>query len=96
MTRMSNVLGTLNPLAEICRMAHSYGVPVVADGAQSTMHMPIDVRELDVDFFGFTGHKVYGPSGIGSLYGKRAHLEKMPPFLGGGAMIESVTQDTIT
>ena len=96
MTHMSNVLGTLNPLAEICRMAHSYGVPVVADGAQSTMHMPIDVRELDVDFFGFTGHKVYGPSGIGSLYGKRAHLEKMPPFLGGGAMIESVTQDTIT
>ena len=96
MTHMSNVLGTLNPLAEICRMAHSCGVPVVADGAQSAMHMPIDVRELDVDFFGFTGHKVYGPSGIGVLYGKRALLEKMPPFLGGGAMIESVTQDTIT
>lgn len=95
-SHMSNVLGTLVPLKEIVRIAHGHGIPVVADGAQSAMHMPIDVQALDIDFFGFTGHKVYGPTGIGVLFGKRALLDNMPPFLGGGAMIESVSQDNIT
>ncbi|HUS97736.1 MAG TPA: cysteine desulfurase [Hyphomicrobiaceae bacterium] len=96
MTHMSNVLGTVVPIKEVIRLAHDRGIPVFVDGAQSAVHMPIDVQDLDADFFGFTGHKVYGPSGIGVLYGKQALLDKLPPFLGGGAMIESVSVDQIT
>ena len=96
MTHMSNVLGTVVPIADVTRLAHSKGIPVFVDGAQSAVHMAVDVQELDVDFFAFTGHKVYGPSGIGILYGKKEWLSKLPPFLGGGAMIESVSTDEVT
>ena len=96
MTHMSNVLGTVVPIADVTRLAHSKGIPVLVDGAQSAVHMAVDVQELDVDFFAFTGHKVYGPSGIGVLYGKKEWLSKLPPFLGGGAMIESVSTDEVT
>ena len=96
MTHMSNVLGTVVPIADVTRLAHSKGIPVFVDGAQSAVHMAVDVQELDVDFFAFTGHKVYGPSGIGVLYGKKEWLSKLPPFLGGGAMIESVSTDEVT
>ncbi|MEM7747277.1 MAG: cysteine desulfurase, partial [Pseudomonadota bacterium] len=96
LTHMSNVLGTVVPIADITQLAHSKGIPVFVDGAQSAVHMAVDVQELDVDFFAFTGHKVYGPSGIGVLYGKKEWLSKLPPFLGGGAMIESVCTDAIT
>ncbi|TIS11724.1 MAG: aminotransferase class V-fold PLP-dependent enzyme, partial [Mesorhizobium sp.] len=87
-THMSNALGTVTPIKEIVRIAHSRGIPVLVDGSQSAVHMPIDVQELDCDFFVFTGHKVYGPSGIGVLYGKKHMLEEMRPFMGGGEMIE--------
>jgi len=87
---VSNVLGTINPIEEICRRAHAAGAVVVVDGAQAVPHRPVDVRELDADFYAFTGHKVYGPTGIGVLFGKRELLEDMPPFLGGGEMISSV------
>jgi cysteine desulfurase / selenocysteine lyase len=87
---ISNVLGTLNPIDEICRRAHAVGAVVVVDGAQAVPHRPVDVRTLDADFYGFTGHKVYGPTGIGVLFGKRELLEEMPPFLAGGDMISSV------
>ena len=90
-THMSNALGTVNPVATIVRMAHAKGVPVLIDGSQAAYHMPVDVRALDCDFYVATGHKLYGPTGIGVLYGREALLEQMPPFLGGGDMIRSVT-----
>ncbi|MBV9566966.1 MAG: cysteine desulfurase [Hyphomicrobiales bacterium] len=93
---MSNVLGTVTPLKEIVALAHARGIPVLADGAQAVVHMPVDVRDLDIDFYGFTGHKLYGPTGIGVLYGKREWLERMRPYEGGGEMIAEVTTDTIT
>jgi cysteine desulfurase / selenocysteine lyase len=95
-THMSNALGTITPIKEICRIAHQRGIPVLVDGSQSAVHLPVDVRDLDCDFFVFTGHKVYGPSGIGVLYGKRGLLEEMRPFHGGGEMIFEVTEDTVT
>ncbi|HET6389980.1 cysteine desulfurase [Hyphomicrobium sp.] len=95
-THMSNVLGTINPVKEIIRIAHAKGVPVLVDGSQSAVHMGVDVRDLDADFYVFTGHKTYGPSGIGVLYAKREHLAAMPPYEGGGDMIESVTLDNVT
>ena len=88
---VSNVLGTVNPVREMIRIAHSHGVPVLIDGAQSTPHFNVDVQELDCDFFAFSGHKIYGPTGIGVLYGKEEWLDRMPPYQGGGEMIESVT-----
>lgn len=88
---VSNVLGTVNPVREMIRIAHSHGVPVLIDGAQSTPHFRVDVQELDCDFFAFSGHKIYGPTGIGVLYGKEKWLDRMPPYQGGGEMIESVT-----
>src|SRR3712207_3536302 len=94
-THMSNVLGTVTPAREIVRIAHAHGVPVLLDGAQSAVHQPIDVQALDCDFFVFTGHKVYGPTGIGVLYGKREFLARMPPYQGGGEMIQTVTRDAI-
>lgn len=88
---VSNVLGTVNPVREMIRIAHSHGVPVLVDGAQSTPHFKVDVQELDCDFFAFSGHKIYGPTGIGVLYGKEEWLDRMPPYQGGGEMMESVT-----
>ncbi|MEM7694345.1 MAG: cysteine desulfurase [Pseudomonadota bacterium] len=93
---MSNVLGTVNPVKEIAAMAHAVGAVVMVDGSQSAAHGPVDVAELDCDFFACTGHKIYGPSGIGVLYGKRGHLEAMPPFMGGGEMIQSVSREAVT
>jgi len=93
---MSNVTGTVVPIKEVCRIAHERGIPVVVDGSQSAVHLPIDVQDLDCDFFVFTGHKTYGPTGIGVLFGKRELLEAMPPFLGGGEMIENVTEGWVT
>jgi cysteine desulfurase / selenocysteine lyase len=95
-THMSNVLGTVTPLKEIVELAHARGIPVLADGAQAVVHMPVDVRDLDIDFYGFTGHKLYGPTGVGILYAKKAWLERMRPYEGGGEMIAEVTTDTIT
>lgn len=95
-THMSNALGTVTPIKEIVRIAHARGIPVLVDGSQSAVHMPVDVQDLDCDFFVFTGHKVYGPSGIGVLYGKREMLERMRPFQGGGEMILEVTEDNVT
>ncbi|MCB1482919.1 MAG: cysteine desulfurase [Rhodobiaceae bacterium] len=95
-THMSNVLGTVVPVADVIRAAHARGIKVLVDGSQAAVHMPVDVRTLDADFYCFTGHKVYGPSGIGVLYGKRDLLAKMPPFLGGGEMIRDVTMDMVT
>ncbi len=91
LSHVSNALGTINPVKQIIAMAHSRNVPVLIDGAQAAPHLKIDVQELDVDFYVFSGHKVYGPTGIGVLYGKRDLLEKMPPYQGGGDMIRSVT-----
>jgi len=88
---VSNVLGTINPVAEIARRAHDAGALALIDGSQAVPHMPVDVRALDVDFYAFTGHKMLGPTGIGALWGRRALLEAMPPFLGGGEMIREVT-----
>lgn len=93
---MSNVLGTINPLAEIVKEAHAKGAKVVIDGAQSAPHMPIDVQKLGVDFYAFSAHKMYGPTGIGVLYGKRSLLEIMPPYQGGGDMVDEVSFDRIT
>jgi cysteine desulfurase/selenocysteine lyase len=93
---MSNVLGTVTPLKEIVRRAHAKGVPVLADGCQGAVHEIVDVRGLDVDFYALTGHKLYGPTGIGALYGKREHLKGMRPFNGGGEMIAEVTRDAIS
>jgi cysteine desulfurase/selenocysteine lyase len=95
-THMSNVTGTLVPVREIIRMAHERGIPVLVDGSQAAVHLPVDVRELDADFYVFTGHKTYGPTGIGVLYGKQALLDAMRPYQGGGGMIEHVAVDRIT
>jgi cysteine desulfurase/selenocysteine lyase len=94
-THMSNVLGTVVPIRQVVRIAHGHGVPVLVDGAQAAVHMPIDVQDLDCDFYAFTGHKTYGPTGIGVLYAKKKHLDAMPPYQGGGEMIESVHTDRI-
>jgi cysteine desulfurase/selenocysteine lyase len=95
-THMSNMLGTLVPAKEVVRLAHARGIPVLFDGAQGAVHLDVDVRELDCDFYAFTGHKLYGPTGIGVLYGKYEHLAAMPPFNGGGEMIREVFEDHIT
>jgi cysteine desulfurase/selenocysteine lyase len=96
LTHMSNVLGTVVPIKEVTRIAHERGIPVVVDGAQGAVHLPVDVQDLGVDFYAFTGHKLYGPTGIGVLYGKRELLETMRPYQGGGEMIGYVTKDEIT
>lgn len=90
-THVSNVLGTVNPVEEMIRIAHEHGVPVMVDGAQSTPHFAVDVQAMDCDFFAFSGHKMYGPTGIGVLYGKEEWLDRLPPYQGGGEMIESVS-----
>jgi cysteine desulfurase/selenocysteine lyase len=95
-THMSNALGTITPIKEIVRIAHARGIPVLVDGSQAAVHLPVDVRDIDCDFYVFTGHKVYGPSGIGVLYGKKHMLEAMRPFQGGGEMIFDVTEDEVT
>ena len=95
-TQMSNALGTIVPVKEVIRLAHARGIPVVVDGSQAAVHLDIDVRDLDADFYVMTGHKLYGPSGIGVLYGKREWLEKLPPFLGGGEMIREVSEEGVT
>lgn len=95
-THVSNVLGTINPIHDIIRIAHDHNVPVVVDAAQSVPHFTVDVQELNCDFLAFSGHKVYGPTGIGVLYGKEKWLEKLPPYMGGGEMISSVSFDKTT
>ena len=95
-THVSNVLGTINPVKEIIRIAHSHGVPVLVDGAQSTPHFKVDVQDLDCDFFAFSGHKIYGPTGIGVLYGKEEWLDRIPPYMGGGEMIKTVSFEHTT
>ena len=95
-THMSNVLGTVTPVKEIVRLAHERGIPVLIDGSQGAVHCDVDVRDLDVDFYVVTGHKLYGPTGIGVLYAKKDWLSKLPPFAGGGEMIETVTLDNVT
>ncbi|MCV0427028.1 MAG: cysteine desulfurase [Roseibium sp.] len=95
-TQMSNVLGTVVPIKEICRIAHERGIPVLVDGSQAAVHMPVDVQDLDCDYYVFTGHKVYGPSGIGVLWGKPERLNALRPFNGGGEMILDVTEDVVT
>ena len=95
-TQMSNALGTVVPVKEICRICHARGIKVLVDGSQSAVHMPVDVRDMDCDFFVMTGHKLYGPSGIGVLYGKYDTLAAMRPFMGGGEMIRDVTMDNVT
>lgn len=95
-TLVSNVLGVINPVEEIIRFAHEKDVPVLVDGAQAVQHLEVDVQQIDCDFFVFSGHKLYGPTGVGCLYGKRKWLEQMPPFLGGGEMIEHVTFEKTT
>ena len=95
-THLSNVLGTVTPLKDIVVRAHAKGVPVLADGCQGAVHEIVDVQALDVDFYALTGHKIYGPTGIGALYAKRAHLKAMRPFNGGGEMIREVTRDLVT
>jgi cysteine desulfurase / selenocysteine lyase len=96
LTQMSNVLGTAPPIKEAIRLAHGRGIPVLVDGSQGAVHLDVDVRDLDADFYVFTGHKVYGPTGIGVLYGKRDLLEELPPYQGGGEMIEEVTREVVT
>ena len=93
-TQLSNVLGRVNPIREIAKLAHEKNAVILVDGAQSTPHIPVDVKELDADFFAFSGHKLYGPMGIGVLYGRERLLDEMPPFLSGGEMIESVTRES--
>ncbi len=95
-TQMSNVLGTVVPVREVVALAHERGIPVLVDGSQAAVHMTVDVQEIGCDFYVCTGHKLYGPTGIGVLYGKREHLSAMPPYMGGGEMIEEVTVDRIT
>lgn len=95
-THVSNVLGTVNPIKKITALAHTQNIPVLVDGAQSVAHLPVDVQDLDVDFYVFSGHKIYGPTGIGVLYGKTAWLDKLPPYQGGGEMIENVTFEKTT
>ncbi len=96
LTHMSNALGTIPPVKEMIRIAHAHGVPVLIDGSQAAVHLPVDVRDLDADFYVFTGHKTYGPSGIGVLYGKAEWLEKLPPYMGGGEMVGDVSTERIT
>lgn len=95
-THVSNVLGTVNPVREIVQIAHAHGVPVLIDGAQSTPHFQIDVQDMDCDFFAFSGHKIYGPTGIGVLYGKEEWLDRIPPYMGGGEMIKTVSFEKTT
>ncbi len=95
-THMSNVLGTVVPVKEICRIAHAHGIPVMIDGSQGAVHLPVDVQDIDCDFYAFTGHKLYGPTGIGVLYGRRDRLRAMPPYMGGGEMIAEVSEDRVT
>ena len=95
-THVSNVLGTVNPVRDIIRLAHAHGVPVMIDGAQSTPHFRVDMQQLDCDFFAFSGHKIYGPTGIGVLYGKEEWLDRLPPYQGGGEMISRVSFEKTT
>lgn len=95
-TQVSNVLGTINPVKDMIRIAHEHGVPVVVDGAQSVPHFAVDVQDLDCDFLAFSGHKVYGPTGVGVLYGKEEWLDRLPPYQGGGEMIERVSFEKTT
>src|SRR4029077_17358318 len=96
LAHMSNMLGTIVPVKEVVRLAHAKGIPVLVDGAQGAVHLPVDVQDLDCDFYAFTGHKLYGPTGIGVLYGKKELLETMRPYQGGGEMIGTVTTERIT
>ncbi len=91
MAHVSNALGTINPVKKMIALAHQHDIPVIVDGAQAVAHLPVDVQDLDCDFYVFSGHKLYGPTGIGVVYGKEALLEELPPYQGGGDMIESVT-----
>lgn len=95
-THVSNVLGTVNPIRQMIEVAHAHGVPVLVDGAQSTPHFAVDVQALDADFYAFSAHKIYGPTGIGVLYGKEEWLDRMPPYMGGGEMIQSVSFERTT
>ena len=95
-THMSNMLGTVNPVKEIIRIAHAHGIPVLVDGSQGAVHLDVDVRDLDADFYVFTGHKTYGPTGIGVLYAQAALLDEMRPFNGGGEMIDVVTTESVS
>lgn len=95
-THVSNVLGTINPVKDIVRIAHEHNVPVLIDGAQSSPHMRVDVQDLDCDFYAFSGHKIYGPTGIGVLYGKEEWLDRIPPYMGGGEMIKNVSFERTT
>ena len=95
-TQMSNALGTIVPVKEVVRLAHARGIPVLVDGSQGAVHLSPDVQDIDADFYVFTGHKLYGPSGIGVLYAKQEWLERLPPFLGGGEMIREVTETNVT
>jgi cysteine desulfurase / selenocysteine lyase len=95
-TQMSNALGTIVPVKEVIRLAHQRGIPVVVDGSQAAVHLDIDVTDLDADFYAMTGHKLYGPTGIGVLYGKKRWLDVLPPFLGGGEMIREVTEEGVS
>jgi cysteine desulfurase/selenocysteine lyase len=95
-TQMSNALGTIVPVKEVVALAHAHGIPVLVDGSQAAVHLDVDVQDIGCDFYVFTGHKLYGPTGIGVLWGKQEHLEAMPPFNGGGEMIKDVFQDRVT
>lgn len=95
-SHVSNVLGTVNPVCDVIRIAHEHGIPVLVDGAQSTPHFKVDMQELDCEFFAFSGHKIYGPTGVGVLYGKEEWLEKLPPYQGGGDMIKTVSFEKTT
>jgi cysteine desulfurase/selenocysteine lyase len=95
-THLSNVLGTVVPVKEVCRIAHERGIPVLVDGSQAAVHLPVDVQDIDCDYYVFTGHKVYGPTGIGVLWAKSDRLKAMRPFCGGGEMILDVTEDVVT
>src|SRR5262245_53591373 len=96
MTHMSNALGTIVPIKEVVALAHARGIPVLVDGSQAAVHLEVDVQDIGCDFYAITGHKLYGPTGIGALYGKHEHLEAMPPFNGGGEMIREVFEDRVT
>ncbi|MEX0590701.1 MAG: cysteine desulfurase [Xanthobacteraceae bacterium] len=95
-THMSNALGTIVPVKDVVRIAHAHNVPVLIDGSQAAVHLPVDVQDIDCDFYVFTGHKLYGPSGIGVLYAKKKWLDELPPYNGGGEMIREVTEDNVT